>query len=57
MIDNRAATDSDSEGIWRIFHAVVVEGGTYAFDPETTQEVFWVWLPPDHGTYVTTYPS
>jgi hypothetical protein len=38
MIDIRAAIDSDCEGIWRIFHAVVVEGGTYAFDPDTTQE-------------------
>ena len=55
MIDIRGATDSDFEGIWRIFHAVVVEGGTYAFDPETTQEeAFRVWLSPNHRTYVAT---
>ncbi len=55
MIEIRAATDSDFDGIWRIFHAVVVEGGTYAFDPETTQEeAFRVWLSPNHRTYVAT---
>jgi len=53
MIDIRPATDSDFEGIWRIFHAVVLEGDTYAFDPDTTKEqAHRVWVSPDYRSYV-----
>ena len=34
----RLAEESDSEQIWSIFHAIVKEGDTYAFDPATTKE-------------------
>jgi L-amino acid N-acyltransferase YncA len=49
----RRAQDSDFDGIWEIFHAVVSKGDTYAFDPETTREpARAIWMAPGLSTYV-----
>src|SRR5206468_6031382 len=32
------ASDADHDGIWRIFHEVVANGDTYAFDPGMSRE-------------------
>src|SRR5688572_7081102 len=34
----RPATAADHDEVWRIFHAVVAPGDTYAFDPATSRE-------------------
>jgi len=38
VLQIRAATDSDLEAIWNIFHEVVAAGDTYVFDPNTSRE-------------------
>lgn len=41
----RRATASDTDTIWEIFHAVVVSGDTYAFDPNISREdalAYWL---------------
>lgn len=49
----REALTSDADAIWEIFHQVVKAGDTYAFDPDTTKEVFrTLWLAPNMKTYV-----
>jgi len=49
----RRATESDWDAIWKIFHAVVREGDTYSYDPETTQEQGRaLWMTPQGTTYV-----
>jgi L-amino acid N-acyltransferase YncA len=49
----RRASDSDFDGIWEIFHAVVAKGDTYAYDPETTKEqARAIWMAPGLSTYV-----
>ena len=49
----RRAADSDFDGIWEIFHAVVEKGDTYAFDPGTTKEqARGSWMAPGLSTYV-----
>jgi len=49
----REATDTDFEDIWRIFHAVVKKGDTYAFSPETTKEnAYDIWMKKPVATYV-----
>src|SRR5262245_55329233 len=35
----RPARDSDFDGVWEIFHAVVQDGDTYVFAPDTPAEV------------------
>ena len=35
----RPATAADGDAIWRIFHAVVATGDTYAFAEDTPREV------------------
>jgi ribosomal protein S18 acetylase RimI-like enzyme len=43
----------DSESIWTIFHAVVVRGDTYAFDPCVSREdALAYWLQPSNWCYV-----
>ena len=47
----RKAQESDFDGIWEIFHEVVREGDTYAYDPQTTREqARAIWMSP--STYV-----
>jgi L-amino acid N-acyltransferase YncA len=49
----REATDADHESIWRIFHAVVAPGETYAFDPQMSRDdALAYWIRPDTHTYV-----
>lgn len=49
----RRATASDWDEIWTIFHAVVEQGDTYAYDPGTTKEEGRaLWMPPQGATYV-----
>lgn len=49
----RRAEDSDFDGIWEIFRAVVSKGDTYTYDPETTKEqARALWMAPQISTYV-----
>ena len=49
----REAAASDSVSIWAIFHAVVLRGDTYAFEPTTTREEgLAYWLNPSNRCYV-----
>lgn len=53
MLTIRRATESDWDAIWPIFHAVVREGDTYSYDPETTKEQGRaLWFAPQAATYV-----
>ena len=53
MITVREALAKDTDAIWGIFHAVVKDGDTYAFDPETTRDqMSQLWLAPYMHTYV-----
>jgi GNAT superfamily N-acetyltransferase len=53
MIIIRPAERRDEDAIWRIFHAVVEPGDTYAFPPETTrQEALAIWMSPSVHAYV-----
>jgi L-amino acid N-acyltransferase YncA len=49
----RPATVADSDAIWDIFHAVVVPGDTYTFDPDISRdEALAYWLHPSNWCYV-----
>lgn len=49
----RRAEEADFDGIWEIFHAVVAQGDTYAYDPATTKEqARAIWMAPGISTYV-----
>jgi L-amino acid N-acyltransferase YncA len=49
----RAAADSDHDAIWRIFHAVVAAGDTYAIDPYISrEEALAYWFGADIQAYV-----
>jgi ribosomal protein S18 acetylase RimI-like enzyme len=49
----RRATAKDREAIWRIFHAIVSRGDTYAFDPKTSrQQALAYWFGPKTRCYV-----
>lgn len=49
----RHATEGDHEAIWRIFHAVVAPGDTYAFDPAIDRaSALAAWFPPVADTFV-----
>lgn len=49
----RKAESADWDGIWEIFRAVVAEGTTYAYAPETTrEESFAVWMARPAVSYV-----
>lgn len=46
MSEIRKATEADWDQIWVIFHAVVKQGETYAYDPETPEnQARETWLP------------
>ena len=49
----REATESDFEGIWPIFQAVVARGDTYVFSPAATRnDAFAYWFGPGVSSYV-----
>lgn len=49
----RSARASDFADIWAIFHAVVADGDTYAYAPETTMtEARRIWMEPPTAPYV-----
>ena len=49
----REATESDFEGIWPIFQAVVAKGDTYVFSPAATRnDAFAYWFGPGVSSYV-----
>lgn len=49
----RPAGADDHEAIWRIFHAVVAPGDTYAFDPDIARaDALAAWLAPGIETFV-----
>lgn len=53
MLTLRRAIDADWDAIWTIFHAVVREGDTYSYDPETTKEQGRaLWMSSQVATYV-----
>jgi L-amino acid N-acyltransferase YncA len=52
-LEIRHATEMDRDAIWNIFHAVIVTGDTYAFDPRTSrEEALAYWFQWDTHTYV-----
>ena len=49
----RRAVESDRDGIWGIFRAVVASGDTYAFDPAISREdALAYWMHPANHCYV-----
>jgi len=49
----RPATERDHDAIWKIFHAVVSMGDTYAIDPDISREdAFAYWFAPKNHTYI-----
>lgn len=49
----RAAESSDFAGIWEIFAAVLKDGDTYAYGPDTTEEqARAIWMSPGVRSYV-----
>jgi ribosomal protein S18 acetylase RimI-like enzyme len=53
LVDIRQAQPADAEAIWRIFHAVVIGGDTYAYDPDISREhALAIWMAPGVLTYV-----
>jgi L-amino acid N-acyltransferase YncA len=53
LVTIREASGSDRDAVWGIFHAVVAEGDTYAFDPDTPRdEALAYWFHPGARTYV-----
>lgn len=49
----RRAERSDWDAIWEIWHAVVAEGTTFVYAPDTTKEqAFALWMLPPLATYV-----
>jgi ribosomal protein S18 acetylase RimI-like enzyme len=54
----RAAEPRDFPAIWEIFHAVVADGDTYAFAPETTMdEARRIWMEPPAMPHVAELES
>lgn len=52
-IEIRKADVSDWDAIWPIFQAVVSQGDTYVYAPDTTkEEAFSLWMLPAVSTYV-----
>jgi ribosomal protein S18 acetylase RimI-like enzyme len=52
-MDIRPAEEKDTDGIWKIFEIVIKSGDTYAFDPNTTKEIFpQYWLANNMRTFV-----
>ncbi|HKO61325.1 MAG TPA: N-acetyltransferase [Pyrinomonadaceae bacterium] len=53
MITIRKAVEADFDAIWPIFHQVVQQGDSYAFDPDTTREqAYSIWMGSELTTYV-----
>jgi ribosomal protein S18 acetylase RimI-like enzyme len=51
----RKMTDSDFEAFWPVFHEIVKDQETYAFDPEISyQSALDVWVNSPAATYVAT---
>ncbi len=49
----RPATPDDFAAIWPIFAAIVRQGETYAYDPETTiEQAHTIWMAPTNQTFV-----
>jgi L-amino acid N-acyltransferase YncA len=49
----RAATETDCDAIWNIFHEIVAAGDTYAFDPKMSrEEALAYWFRADTHTYI-----
>jgi ribosomal protein S18 acetylase RimI-like enzyme len=49
----RAATPDDASAVWPIFHAVVSEGETYPYAPETTRaQAVELWFAPPAEAFV-----
>ena len=49
----REAANHDFDGVWRIFHQVVKEGKTYAFERDTSKEEAQnIWMEAPRKTYV-----
>jgi len=49
----RPALNADQDAIWTIFHEIVAEGDTYAFDPQMPhEEALAYWFRADTHTYV-----
>jgi ribosomal protein S18 acetylase RimI-like enzyme len=58
VLNIRAASDSDRDAIWEIFHEVVAAGDTYAFDPNISREdALAYWFRGDTRTYVAEQPA
>jgi len=53
MVTIREASHTDRDAVWSIFNAVVADGDTYAFDPDTSrEEALAYWFQPGAHTYV-----
>ena len=53
MLIIKKALESDFDAIWPIFHRVVGQGTTYAYDPQTTREqAHSIWMSDGVTTYV-----
>ena len=57
-LEIRPATGADADAIWRIFHAVVAPGDTYAFPPDITRaEALAAWMGTGTETFVAVAPE
>jgi L-amino acid N-acyltransferase YncA len=53
MVTIREASDADRDAVWSIFHAVIADGDTYTFDPDTSREdALAYWFQRGARTYV-----
>jgi ribosomal protein S18 acetylase RimI-like enzyme len=53
MIEIRRAIASDWESIWPLFQAVIAEGDSFVYPPDTTEEeAFEIWMSSPASTYV-----
>ena len=53
MDDLRLASEHDSDGVWKIFSAVIAPGDTYVFNPwMSREEALDYWFAPGTRTYV-----
>ncbi|MEP0987677.1 GNAT family N-acetyltransferase [Ekhidna sp.] len=53
MIEIRKATETDHDGVWEIFSAVVEKGDTYVFPDDTPRaDLAKYWFTPEIETYV-----
>lgn len=52
-LEFRRAAPADADGLWAILHAVLSDGDTYTWPPDTTRaDALTRWLPPDGHTFV-----